>query len=105
RVAGGGGGGGAARGGVGRQVGREPGVAASWPPGAGGAPPVATVGDDLPPIPDMGHSVAVRDGDQLLGALAVRKPPNDPIAPNEERLVANLASQAALVLRNIRLIE
>ena len=32
-------------------------------------------------------------------------PANDPINPSKERLVRDLASQAGLVLRNVRLIE
>jgi signal transduction histidine kinase len=63
------------------------------------------VGDELPDVAGAGYSVPVRDGTQLLGALAVSKAPNDPITPAESKLVSHLASQAALVLRNVRLIE
>ena len=41
----------------------------------------------------------------MLGALAVRKPPNDPMSPADEKLISGLASQAGLVLRNVRLTE
>ncbi len=40
-----------------------------------------------------------------LGALAVRMPANDPMDPGKEKLVADLAAQTGLVLRNVRLIE
>jgi signal transduction histidine kinase len=40
-----------------------------------------------------------------LGALAVTMPASDPMNPAKERLVRDLAAQAGLVLRNVRLIE
>jgi signal transduction histidine kinase len=86
-------------------VGRELRVAASWPPGTVASESVPMVGDELPDVAGAGYSVPVRDGTQLLGALAVSKAPNDPITPAESKLVSHLASQAALVLRNVRLIE
>ncbi|MEX1263123.1 MAG: histidine kinase [Actinomycetota bacterium] len=42
---------------------------------------------------------------EKLGALSVSMPPNDPMNSSKERLVRDLASQAGLVLRNVRLIE
>lgn len=61
-------------------------------------------GDELPGVPtDL--AIEVRDQGALLGALAVDMPPNDPMTPSRERLVRDLASQAGLVLRNVRLIE
>ena len=66
--------------------------------------PVALRGDDIPPL-QADCAVEVRDQGQLLGALSVSMPANDPINPSKERLVRDLASQAGLVLRNVRLIE
>src|SRR5207247_2009091 len=40
-----------------------------------------------------------------LGALSVRMPASDPIDPTKRKLVEDLAAQAGLVLRNVRLIE
>jgi len=40
-----------------------------------------------------------------LGALTVQTRPGNPLSPPEERLLADLAGQAGLVLRNVRLIE
>jgi signal transduction histidine kinase len=51
------------------------------------------------------HAVEVRDQGELLGAIVVRMPPGDPMTPTRERLVKDLASQAGLLLRNVRLIE
>jgi signal transduction histidine kinase len=73
-------------------------------PEADAPPPVATSGDELPTLP-ADASVEVRDRGELLGALSVDTPPNDPMNPSKERLVHDLASQAGLVLRNVRLIE
>ena len=47
----------------------------------------------------------VRHLGELLGALSVTMPPSDPMNPSKERLVRDLAAQAGLVLRNVRLIE
>src|SRR3954453_23201782 len=47
----------------------------------------------------------VRHQGELLGALSVAMPANDPLDPAKEKLIAGLASQAGLVLRNVRLIE
>ncbi|HET7928834.1 MAG TPA: GAF domain-containing sensor histidine kinase [Actinomycetota bacterium] len=57
---------------------------------------------DLPPDE---HVVPVVDRGEELGALALSMPANDPMNPAKERLVRDLASQAGLVLRNVRLIE
>jgi signal transduction histidine kinase len=74
-------------------------------PGGGGLPePVRISGDELPAIP-ADSAIEVRDRGELLGALAVSMPANDPMNPSKERLVRDLASQAGLVLRNVRLIE
>ncbi len=59
---------------------------------------------DAPPDLD-GESVEVRHDGELLGALSVVMPPNDPIDPARRALVTDLASQAGLVLRNARLIQ
>ena len=61
--------------------------------------------DGLPSFDGTSFAVAVRDRGELLGALTVTKPPSDPITPAEEALVADLAAQAGLVLRNAALIE
>lgn len=63
---------------------------------------------DRPPdvLPDLGpvsRAVAVRHSGELLGALTVVKPPSEPVSAAEDKLLAQLASQAGLVLRNARL--
>jgi signal transduction histidine kinase len=66
--------------------------------------PVTIHGDVLPMLPGD-RAVEVRDQGELLGALTVTMPANDPMTPTKERLVRDLAAQAGLVLRNVRLIE
>ncbi|MET0801460.1 MAG: GAF domain-containing sensor histidine kinase [Actinomycetota bacterium] len=67
-------------------------------------PPVAAEGDELPPMP-ADYAAPVKHQGQLLGALAVSTPANDPIDRARERLVDDLASQAGAVVRNVRLVE
>lgn len=77
---------------------------ATWPSDAPDARSVRVSSDALP---DLGGETAaeVRDAGELLGALSVLMPPSDPMNPSKERLLRDLASQAGLVLRNVRLVE
>ncbi|HZN42352.1 MAG TPA: histidine kinase [Actinomycetota bacterium] len=60
-------------------------------------PEAATRGEeDVVPVIDQG---------QELGALAVAMPASDPMNPSKQKLIRDLASQAGLVLRNVKLIE
>jgi signal transduction histidine kinase len=57
-------------------------------------------------LPDLGPvtaTAAVRHGDLLLGALTVTKPRAEILAPREQKLLTDLAAQAALMMRNARL--
>jgi signal transduction histidine kinase len=87
------------------RVGSEMIPAASWPTPAEPRASVASEGDVLPTFSKADVAVPVRHGNEILGALSVAKPPNDPILPEEERLLADLAAQAGLLLENFRLIE
>ena len=49
------------------------------------------------------RAVAVTHGGELLGALSLHKPPNEPLTSTEDELIRHLASQAGLVLRNAAL--
>jgi signal transduction histidine kinase len=51
------------------------------------------------------HGVEVRHQGELLGAITLEPAPDDPMNPSKELLVRDLASQAGLVLRNVRLID
>jgi signal transduction histidine kinase len=86
------------------RIGEELHPAASWP--SDGVVTPAAVEDGRPGEFGLGeHGVEVRHLDELLGALSVTMPPSDPMNPSKERLVRDLAAQAGLVLRNVRLIE
>jgi signal transduction histidine kinase len=80
-------------------------VAAAWPEDAEPPAPVALAGPELPPLPGADAAFAVEDRDELLGALAVAMPPSDPLDESKSKLVADLAAQAGLVLRNVRLTD
>lgn len=67
--------------------------AATWP--AGAEDPVGIPAD----------AVEVLHRGEPLGALSVALPASDPMNPSKERLIRDLAGQAGLVLRNVRLIE
>ena len=75
-----------------------------WPDGssAGAALPLPD-GEQLPAFEAASRAVAVRHGDELLGALALLKPRNEPVTLAEDKLLQHLASQAGLVFRNGRL--
>jgi signal transduction histidine kinase len=89
-------------------VGTELRPAAAWPPD-GSAPPIALVpggpATELPPFPDGERAFPVRHAGELLGAISVVTPESEPLGPDRERLVADVAAQTGLVLRNVRLIE
>ena len=86
------------------RVGRELRPSASWPSDATAQSNVAIDGDAVPTIHGA-YAAAVLDRGDLLGALSVEMPASDPMTPDKERLVADLASQAGLVLRNVALVE
>jgi signal transduction histidine kinase len=58
---------------------------------------------ELPAFGAVTRAVAVRHGDELLGALALQKPRNEPLSVTEDKLLQDLAAQAGLVLRNVGL--
>ena len=88
------------------RLGAELQPAASWPTDAEpAAVAVAVVANETLPTIAGETVVEVRDRGELLGALSVAMPPSDPMNPSKERLVRDLASQAGLVLRNVRLVE
>jgi signal transduction histidine kinase len=88
------------------RVGDEMRSAAGWPADAPtGATLPAPDGDRDPAIPGTDGTFPVRHQGELLGAVAVRTPPNETLTIEDERLLSDLASHAGLVLRNVRLIE
>jgi signal transduction histidine kinase len=86
-------------------VGKELRVAAAWPHDAGHGPPVTMTDGQLPELPGADATYPVNHQGELLGALSVAKPANEPLTPADLALVSDLADQAGLVLRNVRLTE
>jgi len=75
------------------QVGDDLRAEAVWP---SGADPPGSLPDDAVPVTHQG---------EVLGALSVLMPANDPMNPTKEKIARDLGAQAGLVLRNVRLIE
>jgi signal transduction histidine kinase len=76
---------------------------ASWPSDAPTVDPLPSRSGGV--VVPGETAVEVTDRGERLGALSVAMPANDPMTPSKERLVRDLASQAGLVLRNVRLVE
>jgi signal transduction histidine kinase len=87
------------------RVGRELRLEASSPPREDDERPrLSLEADDEPPeIPEATEVIPVRHRGQLLGAIAVSVPATDPLTPEQERMLSELAAQAGLVLRNVGL--
>ena len=94
---------GAQRVGIWLRAGGELHAVAGWP-STGTHPPVRVEGGELPGL-GAGQAFAVRDREDLLGAISVEMPPQEPMTPATQRLLSDLSGQAALVLRNIALVE
>jgi signal transduction histidine kinase len=95
---------GAARADVWLHVGSELVREATWPAGNGQVRLVAPLGDDRT-LSDSDMAVPVRHQGELLGVISVKKSAGEAVTPAELKLLEDLASQAGLVLRNVRLIE
>jgi signal transduction histidine kinase len=77
--------------------------AATSPDTVVGYEPLAMVDGKLPAFPGASSVVEVRHQDELLGALTVGKRTGESLTPVEEKLLADLAAQAGLVLKNVGL--
>jgi signal transduction histidine kinase len=71
------------------RVGEDAHLAAAWPDGD-----VPSTAPDVRPIASQ---------EQLLGEIRLWTPPGQPLRPAEEKLLADLAAQTALVVRNLAL--
>jgi len=87
------------------RVGAELRASASWGDGNEPRETLPMADGELPSFVEASKVAAVRHRDELLGALTVTKAPNDPLTGAEDKLVEDLAAQAGLVLRNVRLTE
>jgi signal transduction histidine kinase len=87
------------------RVGDEIRPAAMWPTNGATATAIHLAAGEPPVVDEATASVPVRHQGEFLGLLTLTKPPNEPLSPVEEKLVADLAGQAGLVLANSKLIE
>jgi len=81
-------------------------TAAQWPEAGGDGPPaesVAVTGMLMPNLTGVDRATPIRYQGELLGALSAIKRSGDPLTPVEQALMDDLAQQAGLVLRNVRL--
>jgi signal transduction histidine kinase len=76
---------------------------AAWPADEVLPPPMRLDGGELPGLYDP--AFAVRHGGDLLGAITVGMPPQEPMNTATGRLLVDLSAQAGLVLRNVALVE
>jgi signal transduction histidine kinase len=67
--------------------------------------PLPVDGQVLPPLPDSQISVPVVHQGELLGAISITMPKDEPLRPAGQQLVTDVASQAGLALANAGLIE
>ncbi len=86
------------------RVGAELRPQVTWPRGAARPAAVPLAADpQLPVFEQATRATPVRHRDELLGALTVQKPRNEPVSAAEDKLLTHLASQAGLILRNVSL--
>ena len=79
-------------------------LTAEWPGMARrGRGRVPLGGSSLPSFSGADRAVPVQHRDELLGAITIAKRGGETVTATEEKLLADLASQAGLVLRNVRL--
>jgi signal transduction histidine kinase len=86
-------------------VGQEFRLTAAWPQVRVRSTSVPTSSAGLPAFDEWDRAYPVQHRGEVLGALTVTKPPQEPLTGSEEHLIENVASQAGLVMGNVRLIE
>jgi signal transduction histidine kinase len=77
----------------------------AWSSGRPETAPLPVDDPAMPPLPDADLSVPVVHHGELLGAISVKMPKDEPLRPAGQQLVADVASQAGPVLANAGLIE
>jgi signal transduction histidine kinase len=86
-------------------IGNDMQLVAAWPTERSQALRLPRADGGVPAQDDATRRIPVRHEGELLGAIAVTKPADEDLTPVEERLMCDLATQAGLALRNVRLIE
>jgi signal transduction histidine kinase len=78
---------------------------AAWPADASLLPSARATAADVPAYAAADRILPVRYEGEVLGALSVSKRPGESLTPTEDRLLADLAAQVGLVLKNAGLRE
>jgi len=80
-------------------------VRSAWPAGAepGAAPQTVRHTAGLAVLGPVARAIGVYHRDELLGAITMQKARNEPVSAADDKLLTDLASQAGLMLRNVRL--
>jgi signal transduction histidine kinase len=76
---------------------------AAWPANGEGRRAVPLAAEGTFRLDGADRTVPIRYHDELLGAIAVAKPAGQALSPAEDKLLTDLASQAGVVLSNVRL--
>jgi signal transduction histidine kinase len=79
-------------------------VTTSWPDAAHHTEVLPVLGGEVPEVPEDAM-FPVRHAGMLLGAISVTMPPTEPMSAPQDKLLRDVAAQAALVLRNVSLVE
>jgi signal transduction histidine kinase len=77
---------------------------ATWPSSEAAHARVRLGGEELPAFGDAGTGFPVRHQGELLGAISVAMPANEPLSPAQAKLLADVSAHAGLVLRNVALV-
>jgi signal transduction histidine kinase len=96
---------GAARAEVWLRLGEQIRIAAIWPSVDEEPPPPIAIRHATGLIPGTDLSREVRYGGELIGVLAIKLPQKETPGESHRKLLNDLATQAAFVLRNVRLVE
>jgi signal transduction histidine kinase len=76
---------------------------ATWPSALGGFVRTADNLTALRALPEVDHAVAIVDGDDERGALAIHKPSPGVVSQEDRRLMRDVANTAGLLLRGLTL--
>jgi signal transduction histidine kinase len=76
----------------------------TWPTSSSLPPPIPVPDDEAPrPFENATATADIWQDAERLGTIVLSKPKNEPLSPTEAALVQHVASQAGLVVRNVRL--
>jgi signal transduction histidine kinase len=77
---------------------------AAWPSSEGMREAVLLSGEEVAAFGEAETGFPVRHQGELLGAISVTMPSNEPLSQAQGKLLADVAAQAGLVLRNVSLV-